>query len=269
MIAFPHAKINIGLNVISKRADGYHNISTCFFPIGWKDALEILPSDEDQFSASGLEIPGDSSSNLCMKALELLRQDFKLPPVQIHLHKVIPMGAGLGGGSADAAFTIKVLNEIFQLKLDSGQMIKYASAIGSDCAFFTQDKSVIAQERGNRFDEIIVPLQGYHLVVINPGIHVNTAQAYASLIPQQPSRPLEEVLKMPIERWKENLFNDFESTVFKMFPEIASIKSALYDKGAVYASMSGSGSSVYGIFAEKPDLTATFPSHFNLWEQKI
>lgn len=269
MIAFPHAKINIGLNVISKRADGYHNISTCFFPIGWKDALEILPSDEDQFSASGLEIPGDSGSNLCIKALELLQQDFELPPVQIHLHKVIPMGAGLGGGSADAAFTIKVLNEIFQLKLDSGQMMKYASAIGSDCAFFIQDKPVLAEDKGHLFREITISLKGSYLLVINPGIHVNTAQAYASLKPQQPSRPLEEVLNMPIESWKENLFNDFESTVFKMFPEIASIKSALYDKGAVYASMSGSGSSVYGIFAKNPDLTATFPSHYHIWEQAI
>ncbi len=269
MITFPHAKINIGLNVISKRADGYHNISTCFFPIGWKDALEILPSDEDKFSSSGLQIPGDSKYNLCVKAVELLRQDFKLPPVQIHLHKVIPMGAGLGGGSADAAFTIKVLNEIFQLKMDFDQMMVYASAIGSDCAFFIQDKPMVAKERGNIFEEITVPLEGYHLVVINPGIHVNTAQAYASLTPHQPKSELAKVLDMPIESWKDYLFNDFETTVFKAFPEIKSIKNVLYKKGAVYASMSGSGSSVYGLFADKQDLKPELPPHYQIWEQKL
>jgi len=269
MIVFPHAKINIGLNVISKRADGYHNILSCFMPVGWKDALEILPSEEDRFSSSGLKIPGESSSNLCLKALALLREDHKVPPVQIHLHKVIPMGAGLGGGSSDAAFTIRALNEIFHLNLSFEEMLGYASKIGSDCAFFIQDEAVIAKERGNIFEKTNIPVKNFHLAIINPGIHVDTAQAYSSLTPQQPEVDINEALRLPVGKWKEYIVNDFESSVFKAFPAIASIKSSLYDKGAVYASMSGSGSSVYGIFAEKPDLTAIFPSHYHFWEQKI
>lgn len=267
MVTFPHSKINIGLNVISKRADGYHNIESCFYPIGWKDALEILPSTELKFNSSGLKIPGTPSSNLCLKAYHLLQNEFGLSPIQIHLHKVIPMGAGLGGGSSDAAFTLKILNEIFKLQIDKKSLIKYAAQLGSDCAFFIQEKAVLAKERGDVFEPIHLSLKGYFLVTVNPGLHVDTAQTYSSLTPKKPGAALKELLKGPVIEWKRNIKNDFEEPVFKKFPEVKALKNKLYDLGADYASMTGSGSSVYGFFSKKPTLTGNFPAHYQVWEQ--
>lgn len=269
MIAFPHSKINIGLNVIGKRADGYHNIESCFYPVGWKDALEILSSKELKFNSSGLKIPGDPSSNLCLKAYHLLQKEFGLSSVQIHLHKVIPMGAGLGGGSSDAAFTLKILNEIFKLHLDQNSLLAYAAELGSDCAFFIQEKPVLAKERGNVFEPIQLSLKGYFLVTVNPGLHVDTAQTYSTLTPKKPETSLTELLEKPVIDWKNSVKNDFEEPVFKTFPEVEALKKKMYDLGADYASMTGSGSSVYGLFNKKPSLAGIFPAHYHVWEQLL
>lgn len=267
MVSFPHSKINIGLNVLKKRDDGYHDIESCFYPIDWKDALEIIPSGKFRFSSSGLEIPGDPSSNLCVKAYKLLQKSFDLDPVHIHLHKIIPMGAGLGGGSSDAAFTLKTLNEIFKLNLPEKELMDFAAQLGSDCAFFIQDKAVLAKERGNVFQPVSLSLKNYFLLIVNPCLHVDTAQAYRSLNPGKPVVSLEELLEMPVQEWKSNLKNDFEVPVFAKLPEVKELKKKLYEMGAVYASMTGSGSSVFGLFYKKPDIKGIFPAYYFTWEQ--
>lgn len=269
MITFPHAKINIGLSVVGKRTDGYHNIESCFYPIGWKDALEILPSDEFSFTSSGLAIPGNPSSNLCVKAYELLQKIFDLDPVHIHLHKIIPMGAGLGGGSSDAAFTLKTLNEIFDLKLSESDLMAYAGQLGSDCPFFVQDNALMAKERGNIFSPVSLSLKDYFLLTVNPSLHVDTALAYKSLHPKKPETALEALLKMPVKDWEGHIKNDFEIPVFTKLPEVAALKKKLYELGAIYASMTGSGSSVYGIFSKKPDIENIFPAHYFVWQQAL
>lgn len=269
MLTFPHAKINLGLNVINKRADGYHDIVSCFYPIGWSDALEILPTKKANFTSSGLAIPGDASSNLCLKAYHLLRNEFKLGPVHIHLHKIIPMGAGLGGGSSDAAFTLKILNKIFELNLTEKKLMGFATQLGSDCPFFIQDDPVIATGTGNKFENITFSLKHYSLIIINPGLHVNTAGAYASLTPKVPEFNLKDILNLPITQWKDQLVNDFEAHVFKKFPEVATLKNKLYELGAVYASMTGSGSSVYGLFTKEPDIKGVFPANYFIWQQAL
>jgi 4-diphosphocytidyl-2-C-methyl-D-erythritol kinase len=252
VLAFPNAKINLGLNIISKRPDGYHNLETCFYPIPWNDGLEILTSPTFKFTSSGLQIPGNSNSNLCVKAFDLLKNDFDLPPVHIHLHKVIPMGAGLGGGSADGAYTLRLLNDKFELKISSGQLEKYASILGSDCPFFIQNQPTFAEGTGNLFSKIQVNLKGLFIALIHPGIHVSTKDAFAGLTPKTPEISIREVLSMPIEKWKGLLVNDFETSIFKLYPSISEIKNQFYKEGAIYASMSGSGSCVFGIFEKRP-----------------
>ncbi len=251
MILFPNAKINIGLNIISKRPDGYHNLESIFYPIAIRDALEVIEADQLRFSSSGIAIPGNADDNLCLKAYHLLKRDFpKLPALHIHLHKHIPIGAGLGGGSADASFFIRLLNQKFSLGIDNSQMEQYASKIGSDCAFFIQNKPAYALEKGDQLSPLNLDLSSYFMVLVMPDVQVSTAEAYQGVRPMPVSVPLSELLKLPVEEWKLHIKNDFETSVFSKYPLISGIKTALYDAGALYASMSGSGSSVYGIFRE-------------------
>lgn len=254
MLSFPNAKINLGLNILSKRPDGYHNIESCFYPIFWGDVLEVIASDTFSFTSSGLEIPGESENNLCCKAYNLLLKDFDLAPVHIHLHKVIPMGAGLGGGSADGAFTLKMLNQLFDLKLSPKDLEKYAATLGSDCPFFIRNEPVIVSGTGTELERIKLDLSGFFIALKYPGIHIGTKEAYSKVIPGQPPYELRNILMQPISCWKEKLRNDFEPSVFPNHPEINDIKTTLYNHGALYATMTGSGSTVYGIFTEKPHI---------------
>lgn len=255
MITYPNAKINLGLNIVEKRPDGYHNLETVFYPINLQDALEVnLMEGEEEFSlkVSGVPIEGEPENNLVVKAYRLLKKDYpEMPAIDIHMYKHIPTGAGLGGGSADAAFMIKLLNEKFKLNLSIEKMEEYAAKLGADCAFFIQNKPVFATGIGNIFEPIQLSLKGYYLVLVKPDIFVSTKDAFAHIIPTQPTQSLKEIIRMPVETWRATMKNDFEESVFQKFPEIAAIKDKLYDLGAVYASMSGSGSSVYGIFCEQ------------------
>ncbi|TCO07666.1 4-(cytidine 5'-diphospho)-2-C-methyl-D-erythritol kinase [Natronoflexus pectinivorans] len=266
MIVFPNAKINLGLNIVSKRNDGYHNLETVFFPVKkWNDVLEVIPSTEnsDEFSVSGLNIDGSSDNNLCMKALTHMRQHTSIPPLKIHLHKVIPFGAGLGGGSADAAFMLKLLNEQFQKNFSSSDLEKMAATLGADCPVFIKNQAVMARGIGNEFSGISLQLKSLWLLIVAPGIHVSTAEAYGGIIPKSPSMPINEILTKPIKEWRKFLKNDFEDTVFQKHPAIAEIKENFYRNGAIYASMSGSGSAVYGLFKDKPEITwsSTYVTH--------
>jgi len=263
MIAFPNAKINIGLNITEKRPDGFHNIESIFYPINLTDILEINPSENLIYKNTGLIIEnGDLHLNLCFKAFQLLQKDFAIPPVQIHLHKIIPSGAGLGGGSSDASFMLKLLNQVFELNLNICQLEYYAEQIGSDCPFFITNKPAYVTEKGNNIKPLSLNLRGYFIVLVHPGIHVNTGQAYSKIKPAKPENSLKELISQPVENWKNLIKNDFEPVIFKEFDEIRKIKEKLYDSGAIYASMSGSGSSVYGIFNKKTDLQKEFPDYF-------
>jgi 4-diphosphocytidyl-2-C-methyl-D-erythritol kinase len=250
MIIFPHCKINIGLQVISRREDGFHDIATVFYPLPLTDVLEIITANKISFHATGIGIPGDEAGNLCLKAYHLLQKDFPdLPPVSIHLHKAIPIGAGLGGGSSDAAFTLRLLNEKYHLDLSEVQLSDYAIRLGSDCAFFLQDKPCYATGRGNELSLFTHgELSGYQLVVVCPDIHVDTAWAYNKIAAKTPSRSLPDLVSQPVANWRDVVINDFETPVFEVHPILAGIKEALYTRGAYYASMSGSGSAIFGIF---------------------
>lgn len=255
MIVYPNAKINIGLNVVEKRPDGYHNLETVFYPIGLQDMLEIKELDEDteggyKLKVTGTVLDGTPEDNLVVRAFKLLKHDFGIPPVSIGLYKHIPTGAGLGGGSSDAAFTIKTLNERFKLGLSVEQMEEYCVRLGADCPFFVKNEPVFATGIGNMFHPLSLSLKGKHLVLVKPDTFVSTKDAYAKVKVQKPATPLPELLSQPIETWKDTVKNDFEYSVFSKYPEIAAIKDSMYDVGAVYASMSGSGSSVFGIFDE-------------------
>jgi 4-diphosphocytidyl-2-C-methyl-D-erythritol kinase len=241
----------VGLHIVSKRADGYHELETIFYPIDWCDVLEIVPSDEQQFTSSGLAIPG--KGNLCLDAYHLLKADFDISAVHIHLHKVIPIGAGLGGGSSDAAFTLKGLNELFDLKLSNEQLQAYAVQLGADCPFFVENKPMLATGIGEVLSPIELDLSNYHLAIVKPDIHVSTAEAYSSVVPNQPTHSLADLIRQPIVDWQVQ--NDFEKSVFAQYPEVEKLKQSLYEKGAVYAAMSGSGSAVFGLFKELPLLS--------------
>lgn len=266
MLDFPNAKINLGLYITEKRSDGYHNLQSCFYPVKWTDALEILPAAEERFDLTGLPVPGNPDTNLCLKAYRMLQQDYNLPPVHMHLHKVLPMGAGLGGGSADAAFTLRILNKLFELKLSEEQLEGYARELGADCAFFVQNKPVIATERGDVFTPVALDLSGYTCIIVYPGIHITTAEAYGSIQPKAPSCDMEMLLKQDVKVWRNVLQNDFEDALFPKYPELPQLKAKLYEAGAHYAAMTGSGSAVYGIFkGEAPD-NLLFPDHYMLWK---
>ena len=252
MITFPNAKINLGLNIVEKRPDGYHNLETVFYPIPVEDALEvnILNESTQKFCLhqAGLEIAGEAENNLVVKAYKLLDERFNLPPVDIHLFKHIPSGAGLGGGSSDAAYMLKLLNEKFNLKLSDENLEEYAARLGADCAFFIRNTPTYAEGIGNIFSPISLSLKGYQIVLVKPDIFVSTRDAFAQIKPHRQEIPLKEVIKQPIEEWKERMVNDFEESVFPQFPAIKEIKEKLYEAGAIYAAMTGSGSSVFGLF---------------------
>ena len=257
MILFPNAKINLGLNVLRKRDDGFHDIATVFYPIRFMDALEVT-EDKDRhgfikFSCSGLPVFGSEEDNLCIQAYYLLKRDFPtLPAIRMHLHKAIPMGGGLGGGSADGAFVLKLLNEKFDLNLSTTQLLDYAAALGSDGPFFIINKPCYATGRGELLEELALDLSTYKIVLVNPNIHVSTAWAFGQLSSMglnnsRTSNP-SHIIQQPINTWRDDLQNDFEKPVFEKYPEIKNIRDELYNAGAIYAAMSGSGSTVFGIF---------------------
>ncbi len=271
MVVFPNAKINIGLHITGKRPDNFHNIETVFYPVAWKDALEIIehPADGQEvlFSHSGLVIEGKSEDNFCIKAWHLLKKDFPaLPAIQMHLHKTIPMGAGMGGGSADGAFTLQLINKKFGLGLTDGQLRTYAIELGSDCPFFVYNQPCFASGRGEILEPIELKLASYQILLVYPGIHINTGWAFRSLIMPEPIIDLRNIVQMPVADWKGKLQNVFEPAVFAAHPEIARLKESMYEMGALYASMSGSGSTVYGIFPPKAQISLNFPaSYFHKW----
>lgn len=271
MLTFPNAKLNLGLYVTAKRPDGYHALETVFLPLPWTDVLEVLPAPKGQAASdltlTGRPIPGEVSTNLCLKAYELLKADFpQLPAVQMQLHKVVPIGAGLGGGSADAAFALRAIGEVFGLNLTTGQLEGYARRLGADCAFFIQNHPCLALERGDVFEPIAVDLRGTACVVVYPGLHISTAQAFAGIVPRAPAHPLRAALAQPMSTWRTTIANDFEASLAPSHPVLAAIKQQLYEAGATYASLSGSGSAVYGLFpgaAEAPALP--WPGNYLVW----
>lgn len=270
MVLFPNAKINLGLHVTQKRPDGFHNIETVFYPVPLCDVLELVVARDNifEFASTGIEIPGDKNENLCIKAWKLLGKDFGLPPVKIHLHKIIPMGAGLGGGSSDGAFMIKLINQVFSLQLAANDMENYARQLGSDCAFFIKNRPVFALGKGDQFEKTSVDISGYYIVIIKPEVHISTKDAYATIQPVQPKVNLTEILTRTIIEWRQHVFNDFEKPLAEKFPLIDKIKNQLYDQGAVFALMSGSGSAVYGIFEKPVDLKNKFKGSF-YWSERL
>lgn len=259
MVSFPHCKINLGLHVVSKRDDGFHNIETCFYPIPWCDVLEIIPSETISFTNTGLSIPGQPEENLCLKAYYLLRDDFDLPPINMHLHKIVPMGAGLGGGSSDGAHVLMMLNDIFELQLSSYQLATYSNRLGSDCTFFLRRGAMLGTGRGEILSPISISLKGKFIVVVKPEVHISTQEAYQGIKPAIPDLSLSTILtNHGILDWQHLLHNDFERVVFNRYPLVGKIKEQLYVEGAMYASMSGSGSSVFGIFENPIELKNKF-----------
>jgi 4-diphosphocytidyl-2-C-methyl-D-erythritol kinase len=267
MKVFPIAKINLGLNVVEKRPDGYHNLQTVFCPVPIKDTLEILPATDDMpadehcsLTISNIQIEGDPRKNLVVRAYQLLKEDFPtLPRVQAHLHKCIPTQAGMGGGSSDCAYTIRLLNEMFALGLSNKQMMDYAARLGADCAFFILSSPCYAEGIGERLQPIGLQLNGWHIGIVRPNIPVPTKEAFSRIHPHYPAKNCREVVMQPVETWREELTNDFEESVFALHPEIGHIKERLYKMGATYAAMSGSGSALYGLFR---DIPANFSSEF-------
>jgi 4-diphosphocytidyl-2-C-methyl-D-erythritol kinase len=266
MIVFPNCKINLGLHIIRKRPDGFHDLETVFYPLPLTDALEVISPGTLVFTGSGIPVPGNTTDNLCLKAWHLLKQDFPaLPEINIHLHKHIPIGAGLGGGSADAAFILQLLNKRFELSLTEGQLIAYAAKLGSDCAFFIPNKPCYATGRGEMLEPISLNLDGWSFVLVYPGIHVNTGWAFGRITPKVPTQSLRDSILAPVENWKELISNDFEAPVFSAHPELAQIKKELYTYGAVYATMSGSGSAIVGIFPKNKTSGITFSDDYKVF----
>jgi 4-diphosphocytidyl-2-C-methyl-D-erythritol kinase len=256
VITFPNSKINLGLNIVSKRGDGFHNLETAFLPIPFEDCLEIeRTTNPSSLTVSGLVIEGAIEDNLCWKAYDILNKEFNLPGVDIKLHKQIPSGAGLGGGSSDAAFTLKILNEKFKLGLDRTQVLGFASQLGSDCPFFIINQPCLGTGKGEILEEIRIPeLNGLSILLVMPGIHISSGWAFHQINPRKPQEPIREIIKKPIKSWKESLINDFEEPVFNAYPELKNIKESLYQAGALYASLTGSGAAVYGIFSVIPEI---------------
>lgn len=267
MLTFPTAKINIGLQVTERRPDGYHNLDTVFYPIPINDALEVIVAEGADYDCrlhiSGIHIEGDTDNNLVVRAYRLLAADYTLPSVDIYLHKHIPTGAGLGGGSADASYMLRLLNEMFELGLTTEQLEAYATRLGADCPFFITSRPVYATGIGNEFHPIALDLSGWHLVVVKPDVFVSTKEAYSMVRPEKPAVTLDKKITLPITEWREAISNDFERGIFALHPELADIKEKLYALGATYAAMSGSGSALFGLFespVESPE--QHFPSCF-------
>lgn len=267
MICFPNAKINLGLNIVSRRNDGFHNLETIFYPINLKDGLEIINSESQeqyQFFQTGIKIDGDPSTNIVIKALKLIKNHSKIniPNIDIHLLKKIPTGAGLGGGSSDAAFLLKLLNEAYNLGIPNNELIELALQIGADCPFFLYNKPAFASGIGNLLEPIDLDLSGMYLLIVKPDVFISTKEAYSMVSPKSPTLSLKEIVTRPLYEWKELMKNDFEDPIFKKYPHICKIKQQLYELGATYASMSGSGSSLYGIFNKKPHFQKLFNNHY-------
>jgi 4-diphosphocytidyl-2-C-methyl-D-erythritol kinase len=269
MIFFPGAKINIGLRITGKRPDGYHDIETIFYPVGLSDALEFVAAEssteKDNLTVTGIDTGGEPGSNLVMKAVLKLREERHFPYLNIHLHKAIPIGAGLGGGSSDAACMLKVLNRFFKLELDIIKLRAMALELGSDCPFFIDCVPALATGRGEIMTPVNPVLSGFYLVLVNPGVGVNTAEAYKNCHPSVPSSGLKDLTALPAKEWRELVINDFEDFAFKKHPVIRELKEELYRSGAVFSLMSGSGSSVFGIFNTKPKLSSEL-REFVIWE---
>ena len=261
MIVFPKAKINLGLRITAKRPDGYHDIETLFYPVMLSDALEFVVSSEslkkDNLIVTGINTGSDPDDNLVLKTVRKLREKYIFPRLKIHLHKVIPVGAGLGGGSSDAAYLLKAVNRYFRLNINENILKAIALDLGSDCPFFIDSIPAFASGRGEALKPINPVLTGYYFLLLNPGIWINTKEAYQNCRPEQPSTSLIQLIDRPITEWKELMINDFEDYVFKKYPLIGEIKNKLYSSGALFSSMSGSGSSVYGIFPEKSSVPDT------------
>ncbi len=272
MVVFPHAKINLGLHVTGKRNDGYHNIETVFYPVPLSDVLEAV-EDTSSSGKINLAVTGNDSlhanDNLCVKAYELLKRDFKIPSVKAHLHKIIPTGAGLGGGSADAAFMLKLLNKLFELKLSKDELKKYALELGSDCPFFVEGKPVYATGKGEVMEAIELSIKDYFICFVKPPVNVSTVEAYKIVMPQKPQTALLSAIQQSPGEWKDLITNDFEVPVFKKYPVIETIKEKLYAAGALFALMSGSGSAVYGIFNREINLASAFDTSFFISVNKL
>jgi len=271
MIVRPNAKINIGLNIVEKRADGFHNLESLMVPFGLTDELKLTENKRHgakkfELVIDGLAVDGSLDTNLVSRAYHLINADYSLPPVRVVLKKQIPLGAGLGGGSADGAFTITALNKLFDLKLNVDAMQRYAAMLGSDCALFVQNKPAFATSRGEILKPVDINLKGYSIVIVKPDVHVNTAQAYKLLTPHRPETPITDLIDKKPEEWRGKMVNDFEAPIFEMFPVLSDIKTALYNAGAAYASMSGSGSAIYGLFAGKPDISTLKFENCFVWE---
>ncbi|MBO4612441.1 MAG: 4-(cytidine 5'-diphospho)-2-C-methyl-D-erythritol kinase [Bacteroidaceae bacterium] len=265
MKTFPCAKINLGLYVVERRPDGYHNLETVFYPIPLCDELEIVPAAEDQLAIEGFPVDGQWRDNLVWRVVKQLRDGgLPIPPIVIRLRKTIPMGAGLGGGSSDAAHTMLMLNEMFHLGLSDDDMEQRLSRLGADCPFFVRRQPVFATGIGDQFTPVALSLTGQHLLLVKPSDHVSTREAYSAVRPRHPQHPLLQSIQRPISEWQQLVGNDFEQSVFPQHPTIADIKQQLINNGALYAAMSGSGSAVFGIFAQapSPQLIASFSSHF-------
>ena len=270
MLVFPNAKLNLGLYVTARRPDGFHNLESVLVPLPWTDALELLPAPAGQpthLKLSGRPIPGAPATNLCVRAYELLQADFaQLPPVQIYLHKLVPIGAGLGGGSADAAFALRAANDLFGLGLSGEALEGYARRLGSDCAFFIQNRPVLAVEKGDVFEEIDLNLAGTGCVVVYPNRHIGTAEAYARVVPRPPAHPLRAALAQPMTTWRDTVGNDFEAALAPAHLVLADLKQQLYAAGAAYASLSGSGSAVYGLWPEGEPPARSWPADYSVWQ---
>ncbi|NDF98164.1 MAG: 4-(cytidine 5'-diphospho)-2-C-methyl-D-erythritol kinase [Chitinophagia bacterium] len=258
MIVFPNCKINLGLHITAKREDGYHNIETIFYPVPFQDLLEVIPAAADQqglLHQTGLTVEGSPEQNLCIKAYHLLKKDFpSLPAVTTYLHKQIPTGAGLGGGSADGSFMLQLLVRLFDLPVSDEQLSNYALTLGSDCPFFLFNQPVLATGRGEKIQPVAVNLSGWKLILLLPDLRIATAEAFQGCQPRQPATSLAHIIQQPVAQWRNLLINQFEETVFMHHPPLARLKQLLYEQGAVYASMTGTGSTVFGLFPEQADV---------------
>ncbi len=266
MIVFPNCKINLGLHILDKREDGFHDLETFFYPVPIKDGLELTHADSlknIEFTSSGLEIDGNINDNICIKAYSLLKKDFPhLPAIKIHLHKTIPIGAGLGGGSSNGAFALLLLNQKFEIGLSQEQLIKYALQLGSDCPFFIVNKPCFAAGRGENLLHVELDLSAYKIILVNPGIHINTGWAFSHLKSNRNRNSIKEIIQQPVAEWKSLLINDFEEPIFARYEDIKNCKEQFYNKGALYASMTGSGSTVYGLFLKNNLPVLHFPENY-------
>jgi 4-diphosphocytidyl-2-C-methyl-D-erythritol kinase len=267
MVTFPNCKINLGLNILQKRKDGFHDIETVFFPIPLYDVLEIVSSlkETSESKNTGISI-GEFENNLCLKAFHLIKKDFpQLPEIKMHLHKAIPIGAGLGGGSADAAFTLLLLNKKYHLNIPEQQLFNYSLQLGSDCPFFLLNQPCLAKGRGELLELIPLSLSGYKILIVNPGIHVSTKELFQEIIPAFPIKKIKDIISQPLSTWKSELVNDFEKIVFKKYPQVKEIKENMYQHGAIYSAMTGTGSTVFGIFDVQKDFNYSIENHFHKW----